>query len=113
MCASPLALVFLDFVTFFLSQKSALFCVACFVDATGVELSPTILLPVPVLDTLVKRSENCSAFSDGATWLQLDALFWWTKQSAFVTVLVFRICLSFLGTGIVVKRVGVVSTGYC
>jgi hypothetical protein len=88
-CVSPLALVFLDFVAFFLSQKSALFCVACFVDATGGELSPTILLPVPVLDILVKGSKNCSAFSDRATWLQFDALFWWTKQSTFDTVLVF------------------------
>ncbi len=63
------------YVAFFLSQKSTLFCGACFVDATGGELSPTILLPVPVLDTLVKGSKNCSAFSDKATWLQLDALF--------------------------------------
>jgi len=69
-CASPLALVFLDFVVFFLSQKSALFCGAFFVDATGGKFfCPTILLPVPVLDTLVKRSENCSAFSDRATRL--------------------------------------------
>jgi hypothetical protein len=82
-CSSPLALVFLDFVAFFLSQKSALFCSACFVDATGGELSPTKLLPVPVLDTLVKGSDNCLAFSDRATWLQLDALFLWTKQSFF------------------------------
>jgi len=78
-----------------------------------VSFCPTILLSVPVLDTLVKRSENCSAFSDRATRLQLDALFWWTEQSTFDTVLVFRICLAFLGTGIVAKRVGVVSTGYC
>jgi hypothetical protein len=41
------------------------------------------LLPVPVLDTLVKGSNNCLAFSDRATWLQLDALFLWTKQSFF------------------------------
>ncbi len=112
-CASPLALVFLDFVAFFISQKSALFFVACFVDATGGELSPTILLPVPVLDNLVKGSENSSAFSDRATWLQVDAPFWWTEQSTFDTVLVFPICLAFLGTGIVAKRVGVVSTSYC
>jgi hypothetical protein len=112
-CASPLALLFLDFVAFFLSRTSASFCGACFVDATGGELSPAILLPVQVLDTLMKGSNNCSAFSDRATWLQLDALFWWAKQSTFDTVLVFQICLAFLGTGIVTKRVGVVSTGYC
>jgi len=39
-CASPLALVFLDFVVFFLSQKSALFCGAFFVDATGGKFLP-------------------------------------------------------------------------
>jgi hypothetical protein len=41
---------------------SALFLGVCFVDATDGELSPTILLPVPVFDTLVKGSKNCSAF---------------------------------------------------
>ena len=41
---------------------SALFLGVCFVDAADGELSPTILLPVPVFDTLVKGNENCSEF---------------------------------------------------
>ncbi len=90
-CVSPVALVFVDFVALFLAWKSALFLGVCFVDATGGELSPTILLPVPVLDTLVKGGKNCLAFSETAMWLQSDALFWWTKQSIFFyTVLVLK-----------------------
>ena len=46
-------------------------CVGGTGDAADGEQSPTILLSVSVLDTVVNRSENCLAISDRAMWLQL------------------------------------------